>query len=63
MVTFDSPIERCSVCKSYVLMDQTQEECAREHQCGRGTDCPLKRYFEGAKYKTGQYAGKDNSQS
>ena len=58
MVTFDSPIERCSVCKSYVLMDQTPEECAREHQCGRGTDCPLKRYFEGAK-KVNKCANKD----
>lgn len=47
MVTFDSPIERCPVCKEYVLLDQTQEECALEHRCKPPAGCPLKRYFEG----------------
>jgi hypothetical protein len=55
MVTFDSPIERCPVCQEYVLMDQTQKECAREHQCNMEEKCPLKSYFEGDKYRMGQY--------
>lgn len=55
MVTFDSPIERCPVCKEYVLMDQTQKECAREHRCHMGEKCPLKPYFEGDKYRVRKY--------
>lgn len=52
MVTFDAPIERCPVCKEYVLMDQAQQECAGEHSCDKGEKCPLAHYFTGAKYKT-----------
>lgn len=37
-------IEHCSVCKQYVRMDQTQEECAREHQC-HAEACPMRGYF------------------
>ncbi len=52
MITFDSPIERCPVCRSYVLLDATQEQCAREHECPLGEQrCPLARFFEGDKYK------------
>lgn len=51
MANFDSPIERCEVCGEYVLLDQIQEECAREHGCGRSVDCPLKRYFDGPTHK------------
>ena len=40
----DSPFEICSVCDQYVFLDQTYEECAREHKCGH-QHCPLKRYF------------------
>ncbi len=46
MVTFDSPIERCTVCGQFVLLDQTQKECAMEHGCGN-RECALNRYFEG----------------
>lgn len=42
----DSPFEICSVCDQYVFLDQTQEQCAREHKCGN-INCPLKRYFTG----------------
>ncbi|TFH44483.1 MAG: hypothetical protein E4H01_11005 [Lysobacterales bacterium] len=42
----DSPFEICTVCDQYVFLDQTHEECAREHQCGQ-VHCPLKRYFAG----------------
>lgn len=45
MPFFDSPFERCSVCNAYVVLDQTQQECADEHQCG-SERCPLQAYFE-----------------
>ena len=53
MVTFDSPIERCTVCGQVVLLDQTQEECATEHGCGR-RECALEKYFEGIRINTEQ---------
>jgi len=28
-----------------VLIDETQVECAREHDCPSGRVCPLARYF------------------
>ena len=40
----DSPFEICSVCDEYVFLDQSYEECAREHKCGN-QHCPLKRFF------------------
>lgn len=42
----DSPFELCPVCDEYVLLDQTQAQCAREHRCGH-VHCPLKRFFVG----------------
>jgi len=42
----DSPFEYCVVCRDYVLLDQTQRECAREHACSR-RECPLHRFFTG----------------
>jgi hypothetical protein len=44
---FDSPFECCSVCHGYVLLDQTQGECAREHGCRDASVCPLRRMFTG----------------
>jgi hypothetical protein len=44
---FDSPFELCSVCGEYVLLDQTQRQCAREHGCGGAFRCPLAKYFTG----------------
>ena len=41
---FDSPIERCDREDCYVLLDQTQEACAREHGCTH-PHCPLARWF------------------
>jgi len=43
---FDSPFEICPVCDEYVLLDQAQRECAREHHCKR-LECPLSRFFVG----------------
>ncbi len=43
---FDSPLELCPVCNEYVLVDQTQGECAVEHKCGH-RECPLARVFTG----------------
>lgn len=45
MSTFDSPIARCDVVREMVLTDETQAECAREHDCPPGTVCPLCGYF------------------
>jgi len=44
---FDSPFEFCSVCRQYVLLDQTEPQCAREHRCNGNVVCPLARYFTG----------------
>jgi hypothetical protein len=44
---FDSPFEFCSVCRQYVLLDQTQPQCAYEHGCSVRTTCPLAKYFTG----------------
>ncbi|NMG77504.1 hypothetical protein [Aromatoleum diolicum] len=45
MSFFDSPIGRCEAVREMVLLDETQQECAREHGCASGFDCPLKGYF------------------
>lgn len=41
MSTFDSPIGRCEAVHEMVLTDQTQRQCALEHHCPPGRDCPL----------------------
>jgi hypothetical protein len=46
-------IEHCPTCKQYVRMDQTQEECAREHQC-HTSNCPMKGYFHFVPAPTGE---------
>ena len=46
---FDSPIERCEREDCYVLLDQTQAACAREHGCSH-PDCPLARWFARRQY-------------
>lgn len=45
MSIFDSPIARCEVVREMVLTDETQAECAREHDCPPGRSCPLCGYF------------------
>lgn len=45
MCTFDSPIGRCEVAKEMVLLDETQSECAREHDCACGAECPFEGCF------------------
>lgn len=42
----DSPFEVCPVCDEYVLLDQTQRQCAQEHHC-ENIKCPLQRFFVG----------------
>ena len=53
---FYSPFEGCEICRQYVLLDQTQLDCAREHDC-HVENCPLARFFaqarEGAPPGTG----------
>ncbi len=49
---FDSPIESCPVCGQIVALDQTQRECAREHHCDSGTECPLRECFTGLDFRT-----------
>ncbi|MBD5804764.1 hypothetical protein AZOA_42090 [Azoarcus sp. Aa7] len=45
MTFLDSPIGRCEAVREMVLLDETQKECAREHGCPDGRDCPLKGWF------------------
>lgn len=45
MSFFDSPIARCEAVHEIVLTDETQSECAREHDCPPGFECPLNGYF------------------
>jgi len=45
MTFIDSPIGRCEAIKEMVLLDETQRECAREHGCPPGRDCPLEGCF------------------
>ena len=45
MSIFDAPIARCEAIHEMVLTDETQFECAREHECPADRDCPLKGYF------------------
>ncbi len=45
MSFFDSPVGRCTRLQEMVLLDETQEECAHEHDCPAGTVCPLDRCF------------------
>ena len=40
----DSPIEYCPVANRYVLLDQTQDCCARDMDCP-AVDCPLAHFF------------------
>ncbi len=49
-IMFDSPFEFCKVCRQYVLLDQTQRECAREHACTDATSCPLRCCFTGIEF-------------
>ena len=48
MSFFDSPIARCEAVRELVLTDETQAECAREHNCPPGFKCPLCGYFKEA---------------
>lgn len=45
MSFIDSPIGRCEAVREMVLLDETQGECAREHACPPGRDCPLEGCF------------------
>jgi hypothetical protein len=57
----DSPFEFCAVCREYVLLDQTQRECAREHRCTDLADCPLRRFFDGIEFGHPQPASKSSA--
>ena len=41
---FDSPFTYCEVTETYVLLDQTYEECREDARCNR---CPYRRFFTG----------------
>lgn len=45
MSIFDAPIARCEAVREMVLTDETQRECAREHDCPPGRKCPLEGCF------------------
>jgi len=44
MVTFDSPILHCDVCRQIVLRDTTPQDCARAHHCQQ-SECPYRDCF------------------
>ncbi len=60
---FDSPFEFCEVCKQYVLLDQTQRQCAREHGCTDSIACPLRRCFTGIEFGKGASDAKERRRS
>jgi hypothetical protein len=41
----DCPFEFCPICKEGILLDQTLDECAREHGCEQA-GCPLQKLFK-----------------
>jgi hypothetical protein len=41
---FNSPLKYCAICKHYVALDQSAEECARKHGC-RIEVCPYAHLF------------------
>ena len=41
MSLFSSPIVRCEAVHSMVFTEQTQGQCAQNHGCPPGRDCPL----------------------
>ncbi len=43
MIMFNSPLHFCKMCRAYVALDQSQGECAREHDCA--PPCPLVCFF------------------
>lgn len=45
MSIYDAPIARCDAVHEMVLTDETQCECAREHDCPPNRICPLHGYF------------------
>ena len=45
MSFIDSPISRCEAVREMVLTDQTQGQCALEHGCPPGRNCPLEGCF------------------
>lgn len=50
MCTFDSPVAPCEVMHTMVLTDQTQAQCAAEHECKADTPCPLCGCFTGTQW-------------
>ena len=41
---FNSPLQYCKVCKQYIELDQSGQECARRHDC-RLEACPYASLF------------------
>jgi hypothetical protein len=42
---FNSPLHYCPLCKQYVELDQTQQECALQHGC-KVEPCPFTNLFK-----------------
>ena len=61
---YNSPLEHCSVCNTYVALDQLQDECAREYGCGRTRDtCPLASHLVGSEPQCEAQIARDASES
>ena len=53
MCTFDAPISRCELMREMVITDQSQKQCACEHNCPADTRCPLADVFTGVDFSPG----------
>jgi len=42
---FNSPLHYCTLCKQYVELDQTQQQCALQHGC-KIDPCPVTHLFK-----------------
>lgn len=41
MNSFDAIIEHCPAIGQWVRVDQTRDECARQHRCPQNRVCPI----------------------
>lgn len=63
MCTFDAPISRCEAMHCMVITDQTQRQCAAEHECPKGMKCPLGRCFTGLPVRSAPVAPRRRASS
>jgi hypothetical protein len=47
----DPPFEYCPVCRESVLLNQSQQRCAREYDCKALSTCVLRARFTGIEFR------------